>query len=252
MYLLLIYFLILIIPLIVMPKHIRLGTLSPYRTVLQATLVTTAAAAIVFMAASVSGQGLFAQMQALTDDMAKDLAANPMIADAFDQASVSESDRAEMFEQIYDQTFAVMPACIMSMGAVAAYIEYMILAKILGRRGRVNKLPKLREFSFPNSAFMGIMGMYLITWILTETGAFSDDMMYANINFLFDFAFSLQGLSVVLMMCYAKRLPKALGIAAAIILWMTFIGKTMLVILGMLDLIFGFKKKLMNMEGRIR
>lgn len=252
MYLLLIYFLILIIPLIVMPKHIRIGNMSPYRTVMQATLVTTAAAAIVFMAASMSGQGLFAQMQELTDDMAEELAVNPMLADAFDQASVSEADREEMFKQIYDRTFAVMPACIMAMGAVAAYIEYMILARLMGKRRQVNKLPKFREFSFPNGAFMGIMGMYLITWILTEMGVFSDDLMYANINFLFDFAFSIQGLSVVLMLCYAKRLPKALGIVAAVILWMTFIGKTLLVILGMLDLIFNFKEKLLNIDGKIR
>lgn len=252
MYLLLIYFLILIIPLIVMPKHIRLGTLSPYRTVMQATLVTTAAAAIVFMAASMAGQGLFAQMKELTDDMARELAGNPMIADAFSQTSVSEADRAKMFEQIYDQTFAVMPACIMTMGAVVAYIEYMIMARLMGKRRPVKKLPKFREFSLPHSAFMGIMGMYLLTWILTETGVFSDNMMYANINFIFDFAFSIQGLSVVLMLCYAKRLPKALGIVAAVILWMTFIGKTLLVILGMMDLIFNFKERLLNIDGRIR
>lgn len=248
MYLLLIYFLILVVPIAVMPWYIRTGKMSPYRTVMQATLIVTVMTVIVFMVASMTGEGIFAQLQELIDDMAKDLAKNPMIEDSLNLASVSKADRVEVISAIYKSAFAVMPATIMAMSAVVSYIEYIIISKIMSRRvATVRRMPKFREFTWPSSALMGIMGMYLLSWLLTKTGVFADSMVYMNIDFLFNFMFSLQGVSVVLMFCHMKRIPKAIGIIAAVILWMTYFGRMALLIVGMIDLVFGIKKRI---QGR--
>lgn len=248
MYLLLIYFLILVVPIAVMPGYIRTGKMSPYRTVMQATLIITVMTVIVFMVASMTGEGIFAQLQELIDDMAKDLAKNPMIEDSLNLASVSKADRVEVISAIYKSAFAVMPATIMAMSAVVSYIEYIIISKIMSRRvATVRRMPKFREFTWPSSALMGIMGMYLLSWLLTKTGVFADSMVYMNIDFLFNFMFSLQGVSVVLMFCHMKRIPKAIGIIEAVILWMTYFGRMALLIVGMIDLVFGIKKRI---QGR--
>lgn len=252
MYLLLIYFLIPVMPLIIMPGYIRSGSISPYRTVLQATLITTASAAVVLMAASIMGQGLFGQLRMLAADMAEQIGNAPMMEDAFNMAAMDEADRIEMFRQLYEQAFAVLPACVMVMSAVFAYLEYIILSKIMGRRRSVNMMPPFREFSLPVGAMMGIVGMYLAAWILTEAGVFTNNMMYMNIDFLFDFTFSIQGVSVVLMFCHMKRLPKILGAVAVVILWMTYIGKMFLVIMGMFDLMFNFKGRIQNTGRNIK
>ena len=248
MYLLLIYFLILVVPIAVMPGYIRTGKMSPYRTVMQATLIVTVMTVIVFMVASMTGEGIFAQLQELIDDMAKELAKNPMIEDSLNLASVSKADRVEVISAIYKSAFAVMPATIMAMSVVVSYIEYIIISKIMSRRvTTVRRMPKFREFTWPGSALMGIMGMYLLSWLLTKTGVFADSMVYMNIDFLFNFMFSLQGVSVVLMFCHMKRIPKAIGIIAAVILWMTYFGRMALLIIGMIDLVFGIKKRI---QGR--
>ena len=39
-------------------------------------------------------------------------------------------------------------------------------------------------------------------------------------------------------------MPKAIGVIAAVILWMTYFGKTALLIIGMIDLLFGVKKRI--------
>ena len=245
MYLLLIYFLILVVPIAVMPGYIRTGKMSPYRTVMQATLIVTVMTVIVFMVASMTGEGIFAQLQELIDDMAKELAKNPMIEDSLNLASVSKADRVEVISAIYKSAFAVMPATIMAMSVVVSYIEYIIISKIMSRRvTTVRRMPKFREFTWPGSALMGIMGMYLLSWLLTKTGVFADSMVYMNIDFLFNFMFSLQGVSVVLMFCHMKRIPKAIGIIAAVILWMTYFGRMALLIIGLIDLIFGIKKRI--------
>ena len=180
--------------------------------------------------------------------MAKELANNPMVEDSLNLASVSKADRIEFISGLYKSAFAVMPATIMAMSAVVSYIEYIIISKIMSRRvATVRRMPKFREFTWPGSALMGIMGMYLLSWLLTKTGVFADSMVYMNIDFLFNFMFSLQGVSVVFMFCHMKRIPKVIGVIAAVILWMTYFGRMALLLIGMIDLVFGIKKRI---QGR--
>ena len=109
-------------------------------------------------------------------------------------------------------------------------------------------MPKFREFSFPGGALTGVVIMYLLTWVMTQSGIFTNNMMYINMDFLFDFTFSIQGVSVVLMFCHMKRMPYVLGIIIAVILWMTLIGRAVLVMTGMIDLMFGLKGKIRGRE----
>ena len=250
MYLLLIYFLIFVVPIAVIPKYIKAGRMSPYRIVMQSVLTVTVLTIIVFMIASMTGKGIFAQIQETIDALAKDLADSPLLEQSLNLASDSKADRIEAISSLYENAFAVLPATIMVMSAVVSYIEYLIISKIMRRRtGTVGRMPKFREFSWPGSALMGIMGMYLLSWLLTKTGVFADNMVYMNIDFLFNFMFSIQGVSVVLMFCYMKRIPRGIGIAAAVILWITYLGRMILLIVGMFDLIFGIKRKI---KGRNR
>lgn len=244
MYLLLIYFLILVVPVAVMPRYIKSGSASPYRIVLYGTIGTAAAIVIVFMAASMSGQGIFAQISGMIETMAAELAKNPMVAETLGMASASQAERTKMLTQLYDNVFAVMPACLMILGLVVSYVEYIIISRIMTRRFQVKRMPKFREFSWPGSAFMGVMGMYLISWVLTATGVFADNMVYMNMDMLFNFVFSIQGVSVVLMFCHMKRVPKAAGVVIAVVMWMIYVGRMALLIIGMFDLILGLKRRI--------
>jgi len=97
---------------------------------------------------------------------------------------------------------------------------------------------------------MAVMGMYLISWILTQTGVFGDNMIYMNVDLLFNFVFSVQGVSVVLMFCHMKRIPKPIGVVIAIVMWMIYLGRLVLLMVGMFDLIFGIKGKIQGRSAR--
>lgn len=247
MYLLLIFFLTLAIPFIVMPGMIQTATDSPYKVVLRSTLVISAAAAVVFIAASLTGAGIYSQLQELAKLMSTEAAKNPMVIEALNMAGINEAERADVLVQIYNSVFQVLPVSIMFMGLVVSYIAYLILSRLLKRHKDVRMMPKFREFSFSRGTGTAIMLMYLFTWILTETGIAGDMMLYANINLLFDLVFSLQGVAVVLMFVHLKRLPRALGIVFVIVLWGTSIGKLFLILLGLFDLMMGLKSRI---QGR--
>lgn len=244
MYLLLIFFLMLAIPFFVMPKMILTAQTSPYRVVLTSTIVITAASTIVFMTASLTGDGIYAQLQDTIELVSAEAVKNPMMTETFRLMGVSTEDQVGVLIQMYNSVFRVLPVCIMFMGAVVSYLAYLILSRFLKQRNEIQLMPKFREFSFPRGAATAVMLMYLIAWILTETGTLADTMLYANMNLLFDLMFSLQGVAVILMFFHLKRFPRALGIVAVIILWETAIGKLLLTLLGLFDLMLGLRSKM--------
>ena len=111
-------------------------------------------------------------------------------------------------------------------------------------------MPKFREFSVPSGAVFVLIGIYLLVWMLTATETFSDNSYYVNIDLLFDFVFFLQGMSAVFMLFYLKRIPSGFALVLCIVLWNIYIGRTMIVVIGMFDVIFGLKGKMLANNGR--
>ncbi len=67
----------------------KVGDRVPYRTVLYGTIGTAVAIVAVFMAASMSGQGVFAQISGMIENVASELAKNPVVAETLGMASVT-------------------------------------------------------------------------------------------------------------------------------------------------------------------
>lgn len=247
MYFSLIFFLILILPAVIMPKYMLAGKLSPWRIVVHCTIITCVGIMLIFMYASSGGQGVYTEAYSVVGMMSEQAAATPALTEGLGLSEASKEERIDFFTQLYTRSLRQIPVTLMFMAAVIAYLEYILISKLLAKRGNVTKMPKLRELTFPRGTAMAMMLMYLLAWIMSASGMESGEMIYLNINVLFDLVFSLQGISVVLMFFYLKRLPGILGIGAAAIMWITAIGRMFLVLLGMMDMIMGVKSR---MRGR--
>lgn len=244
MYFSIIFLLTLIIPFLIIPGYIKKGTVSPYRVVLISFLTITALATIVFMAAYFAGIDIYQQLYEIAKMISSEAARNPMIIEGLNAAGVSEEARTEMFMQIYEAGIMSLPASIMFTGAVVSYIAYIILSRIAGRKHQVIRMPKFREFTFGHGAAMAMMLMYIISWLMLESEMAVGELMYVNINMLFDLVFSLQGIAVVMMFFHFKKAPQAVAVVVCIFMWMTSIGKMFLVLMGMADLIIGLRVKM--------
>ena len=250
MYLSIIFLLTLIIPFLIMPKYIRDGIISPYKVVLMSTLTIAAAATAVFMSAHFTGVDIYQQLYEIAKMISSEAARNPMIIEGLNIAGVSEAARTEMFMQIYEAGLMSLPTSIIFTGAVVSYIAYIILSRIIGRRHQVNRMPKFREFSFGYGTALAMMLMYVISWLMLESEMAAGELMYVNINMLFDLVFSLQGVAVVMMFFHFKKAPQAVAVVVCIFMWLTSIGKMFLVLMGMADLIIGLRVKMGGNAGR--
>lgn len=247
MYLFIIFILTIIIPLILMPRSMRSGRISPFRNVFYAALSTGIAAAVVFMFASLAKEGMFPQIKELISDISVQVAADPVWDSLPGFSDLNSEDRVSLITGVYETLAMTLPAYIMTAAVIVAYIEYIIISNMPWNRGKAAGMPGFREFSLPPDAFTGIFLMYFASWAVSMSGGVFGEAVYLNINFIFDFAFILQGMSVVFMFVYLKRMPKAVAVIVIIIALSNNICRMLLVLIGMFDLIIGIKAK---MKGR--
>lgn len=251
MYLTIIMFLSFIIPVMVMPRDIVLGAKSPYKIVLHASLFASAGALAVFIFASMSETSIYEQICQITEAAVDTLLKDPKALELLGMYDLSAAEQKDALMKLYTSFFDGLPVAIMSFNVVAAYFEYMIISKLMKKRiSHIKLLPPLREYNIPPGGVWGVMAMYLIAYILTSTGVMPNDLLYINMNGVFDFVFILQGISVVLMLFHMKKLPKALGYVVVIFIWGIAIGRWMLVFVGMFDVILGLKIRMQNSTPR--
>ena len=244
MYFSLIFFLMLIMPIIVMPKYMITGSFSPHKTVIQATIVIAGCIMVMFMVAASNGEGVYAQMQTAVDMFSQQAAAIPQITEMLGISDLGKDEQIKLIAQVYDNASRQIPVSLLFMGAVIAYLEYLIISRLLVNKIQVRKMPKLRELTFPQGTAMAVMLMYIISWLIYNDGSAFGEMLYLNVDLLFDLVFSLQGVSVVLMLFHLKRLPDVAGAAVAVIMWATSIGRMLLVMIGIADLMLGLKVRM--------
>jgi uncharacterized protein YybS (DUF2232 family) len=80
--------------------------------------------------------------------------------------------------------------------------------------------------------------------LISASGMIDNNMIFLNINYIFDFAFCIQGFSLILMFAYTKRIPKALAVIAIIVIYCTNLGQTVLMLAGFTDIVFGLKQRM--------
>ena len=244
-------FLSFLVPIIVMPRDIVVGAKSPYKVVLHASLFASSAALAVFIYASTSDTSIYDQIMKITEATVDMLLKDPKALELLGMYDMNAEEQKDVLMKLYSSFFNCLPVAIMSFNAIVAYFEYMIMSRLMKRTlNHIKLLPPLREFNIPPGAVWGVMAMYLIAYIMTSTDIMPNDLLYINMNGVFDFVFTIQGISVVLMLFHMKRLPKPLAYVVVIFIWGIAIGRWLLVFIGMFDVILGLKFRMQNSKPR--
>jgi uncharacterized protein YybS (DUF2232 family) len=233
-----------------MPSDITGAKRPPYQVVLKGVLSIGIATAIVFMIAGMIGDGVYTQFHNAIKEASSSAASNSQLVSAFGWDDLGKEEIANNIVALYDEALKLFPSTILLLGAVVSYVEYIILSRALSKRGEVMLMPKFREFNLPKNAVMGLVAMYVAIWLLSVTGVMTDTAYYLNINAVFDMAFCLQGISVVFMLFYMKRIPKVFSVIISLVLWATSIGKALLLIMGIVDVVIGFKGRITSSRGQ--
>ncbi|MGI6721203.1 MAG: DUF2232 domain-containing protein [Anaerovoracaceae bacterium] len=238
--------LILILPIPVLVRELKRGT-SPYRAIVQGTLAAGVGIAFIFALAQIAGDGLSAEVGRSVSEMAKAMAGSDQMAQALGMADAGRQERIAEYKKLYDQAAQMLPSVLLITAVVVSWIEGIIIGRSIRREGiPVNPVPPLRELSLPKSAIIGWLIIMVITWILSAVHFPGGSMLLSNANILFEFTFALQGMALIFVFAYKKRIPKAAAVIVVIILWLISIGQMVMFFMGIIDVAFNLRNRIKN------
>ncbi len=96
MYLLMILFITVVAPFLVMPRYITKGGRNPYDVVLISVITICAAAAVIFMGASMVGDGVLSQLHGSVEEISKAAAQDPTVIKALKLESHDMAERVKL------------------------------------------------------------------------------------------------------------------------------------------------------------
>lgn len=243
MYTLLILLIMIFIPIPVMLKYMLTGR-SAYRGILEGSLTAVTGVAIVFLAFwSMTGATFFHVLSsALSQISVKD-----MNLASYAMMGLKQPDPDAMqvaLDQMKEITSLAVPGTLIVISMAIAYLNYGVISWVIGKTGkRISKLPPFRAFSLPKSIVLGSLLIYILAYIAINMGIIDKNLMMFNLEMLFTFVFSIQGLAVVFYFGYFKRIPKIVVLVVSAVFVFTWLGQTFLFILGLTDVVLDIRKR---------
>lgn len=149
-----------------------------------------------------------------------------------------------VLENVKEMTKLALPGTIIVFSLVIAYLNYAVISWVFRKSGRkISALPPFRAFSLPKNIIMGSLIIYLLSYITANMGIIDKSLIMFNLELLFTFVFSIQGLAVVFYFGHTKKIPKFVLIIVAGIFIMTWLGQTFLFLLGLTDVVLDIRKR---------
>ncbi|MCR5481358.1 MAG: YybS family protein [Clostridia bacterium] len=243
------YFMILIIllfavPLIWISINIH-SAKTAWRILLECILGIASGSLLVFIVSAMTGYSLADILSQSMQLAAGDFAKDPQMSALFGMSGLSDTEKKAAFESMATLSINTLPSMLLLWGAIISYVEYLILERLFALSGRpVSRLGALADFSFPKNAMWGFMIIFVLSMLVSFMKLIEDSVFLTNINLIIEYAFCLQGISLLFFMFRQKRWPKVFAAVITIIFLLNVIGQTLLFLIGGIDLFFGIKQKI--------
>ncbi|MDD3168418.1 MAG: DUF2232 domain-containing protein [Eubacteriales bacterium] len=243
MYTLLILVIMIFIPVPVMMKHMLTGR-NAYRGILEGSLSAITGVTIVFLVFwSLTGASFFEVMNtALSQISIEDMKQNnPYLMGMRGMEPDAMQLALDNVKEIMKLAF---PGTIIVFSLVTAYLNYAFLSWLIGKSGKkISGLPPFRAFSLPKNIIIGSLIIYLLSYITVKMGIIDKSLIMFNLELLFTFIFSVQGLAVVFYFGFLKKVPKLILLILSGIFISTWLGQTVLFLLGLTDVALDIRKR---------
>lgn len=244
MYLEIALLVILILPLPIMAGVIKDGG-RPFKTVAYGAVAAAAGVLAIFVAAYFAGHNISEYLDKAIANAVDIVQQSPQAMDTLGLGDISAKEAEQTLTQMYSSVISFMPSAFLILAAAVSYIEYNILVRIKFRgKDQIKPFAYMRDFSLRPNDVIGWFLIYLVSYLLKAMDIGAAASLVLNINALVQAIVSLQGISLIFVFFYVRRINRIVPFIASAILWMMPLGRTVLFVLGVMDL-------LMNMRGRM-
>lgn len=243
MYTLLILLIMIFIPIPVMMKYMLNGR-NAYRGILEGSLSAMTGVALIFLIFwSMTGATFFEVLNStLSQITVEDMNPNSYYIMGMKQMKPDAMQLA--LDNVKEATKLAVPGMIIVFCMVIAYLNYMVISWFVSKTGRkISTLPPFRAFSLPKNIVIGLLIIYLLSYITVNMGIIDKSLMMFNLQLLFSFVFFIQGLAVVFYFGHSKKISRVILIIISVIFVFTWLGQTFLFLLGLTDVVLDLRKR---------
>jgi uncharacterized protein YybS (DUF2232 family) len=155
-----------------------------------------------------------------------------------------------MLDYVKETMSLAVPGILILLCLVISYINYGIISWILSKSGqRITTLPPMRSFSLPKSIVIGSLLIYILAYLSASAGIIDEGLIMFNLRMLFSFFMVIQGIAVLFFFGYVKNIPKLVILFMVTILILIWIGQTILLVIGLADVIFDILKRIYHIKN---
>ena len=218
----------------------------PYFAIGYGITAGTAAILAIFAVAFLTGESFGAQMDARIDQMVGLIMQNKELLANVGLDEISKAQAISVLTEMYKSMAIVLPSALIVFTTIISYIEYNILVKIrYSQTSGYRPYAYIRNFTLRNNDVMGWFIIYLVSYLMKFAGIGIGEVAVMNINLLVNMVISIQAMGLIFFVTYVKQRPKIFAIIISVCLWIMPMGKSILFMLGIFDL-------LLNLRGKIR
>lgn len=153
------------------------------------------------------------------------------------------AETKDLLESAYRYILLIIPAILLISSLITSYLNYLVSAVGLKKMGiEIISIPKFARFKLPRNIVPGILIMFLVIFIAGSLDFGYIDTINLNLIALLGFMFFIQGLSVFEHLFKKLKIFVVFRIILYIIFLFTAFMLTLISIVGILDIVFDFRK----------
>lgn len=136
----------------------------------------------------------------------------------------------------------IFPVALLIGSIMMAFINYIIAGKVFKRFGHeISKAKPLSQWYIPVKLVIGIVGLFLIAYIMVYLKVKNSQILLANVGILMEFIFIINGLAAVDFFMKKKDVTKGLRIFILIFIVLSQIGRYLFFV-GIIDYALNLRK----------
>lgn len=219
--------------------------IKPYSAVGYGITAGTVAILAIFALAFLHGESFGAQMEARIDQMVGLIMQNKELLANVGLDEISKAKAISELTEMYKSMAILLPSVLIIFTAIISYIEYNILVKIrYSQTGRYRPYAYIRNYALRNNDVMGWFIIYLISYLMKFAGIGIGEVAVMNINVMVNTVISIQAMGLIFFVTYIKQRPRIFAVVISVCLWIIPMGKSILFMLGIFDLIINLRARI--------
>ncbi|MDW7667764.1 MAG: DUF2232 domain-containing protein [Bacillota bacterium] len=153
-----------------------------------------------------------------------------------------ESSRA-MYDNMLELIIMIMPGILIATSLSMVVINYLVAQKIGKRlKAKIRPLGNFKNFKLPNNIVLGMLVIFGLTMLVGQFNIVDYETLSANVLFLFQIVFFIQGLALVRFLMDKYNINRFLRILIIIFIIINPAFSLAVILAGIADVLFDFRK----------